>query len=74
MEAPVVVAGGHHSLVAEHWWLKPKFQGLTTGGATFLSCPVAIAVSKLLKEWCPILCLTMLYLYQPLGHKGVPVI
>lgn len=29
---------GHCSLVAEHWWVKPEALGLTSSGATSLSC------------------------------------
>ena len=35
-----VVVGGHCYSVAEHWRLKPEVLGSTSGGATFLSCPV----------------------------------
>ena len=35
-----VVVGAHCCSVAEHWRLKPEVLGSTSGGATFLSCPV----------------------------------
>ena len=38
-----VVDGGCRSLVAEHWWLKPRALGLIPGGTTFF---FHIAVSK----------------------------
>ena len=35
-----VVVGGCHSLVAEHWRLKPEALGSIPGGTTFLSFPL----------------------------------
>ena len=35
-----MVVGGCHSLVAEHWWLKPEALGSIPGGTTFLSFPL----------------------------------
>ena len=35
-----MVVGGCHSLVAEHWQLKPEALGSIPGGTTFLSFPL----------------------------------